>query len=90
MTLDIEVQSVGGGEFTVEVGNGAALAVVASDRFVVELDVPDTPVEEIVREAVALLLDRRPGGVLGDELDLEEIAGAEDDFAPDLQSRLGF
>jgi hypothetical protein len=92
MTLDIEVQSDGSGEFTVKVDDGTEvteLSVIASDRFLAELDVPDAPVEEVVREAVVIVLDRRLGAA-GTEIDLEYLAGDDEDFAAELQSRLGF
>jgi phage tail sheath gpL-like len=92
MSIDIDVRQVDGGEFTVDVDDGkqvAAVSVVASERFLAELDVPDAPVEEVVREAVVILLDR-PAGSLGDEIDLEEVAGDDEEFVPELQSRLGF
>jgi hypothetical protein len=91
--LDIEVRPVGGGEFTVAVKEGAAVSevsVMASERFLAELDTPDAPVEEVVREAVVVILDLRSGTGLGDEIDLEDVAGDDEDFVPELQSRLGF
>jgi phage tail sheath gpL-like len=91
--LDIEVRPVGGGEYAVAVKEGAAVSevsVVASERFLAELDAPDAPVEEVVREAVVVILDQRPGGDLGDEIDLEDVAGYDEAFVPELQSRLGF
>jgi hypothetical protein len=91
--LDIEVRPVGAGEFTVAVKEGAAVsevAVVASERFLAELDVPDAPAEEVVREAVVVLLDLRDGEPLGDEIDLDDVAGYDEEFVPELQSRLGF
>jgi hypothetical protein len=92
MTLDIQVQSDGAGEFTVKVDDGTEvteLSVIASDRFLAELDVPDAPVEEVVREAVVIVLDRRLG-TAGAEIDLEYLAGDDEDFAAEVQSRLGF
>jgi hypothetical protein len=93
MALDIEVRPLGAGEFSVAVDDGSGVieaSVVASERFLVDLDVPDAPVEEIVREAVALLLLQRPGAPLGDDIDLEDVAGEDEDFVAELQSRLGF
>ncbi|HEY0485111.1 MAG TPA: hypothetical protein VGD72_02540 [Mycobacteriales bacterium] len=93
MRLDIEVRPVGGGEFTVAVKEGAAVSevsVMASERFLAELDTPDAPVEEVVREAVVVILDLRSGSDLGDEIDLEDVAGDDEEFVPELQSRLGF
>jgi hypothetical protein len=92
MALDIEVSPAGAGEFTVAVKEGSAvseLTVLAPDRFVAELDVPDAPIEEVVREAVVVLLDHGDRA-LADEVDLEEVAAEDEDFVPDLQSRLGF
>jgi hypothetical protein len=93
MTVQIVVEPAGGGEFAVEVNDGdsvAAVTVVASERFLADLDVPDAPVDEIVREAVGLLLDRRPAAALGEDVDLEELAGDDEEFVAELQSRLGF
>jgi hypothetical protein len=93
MAVDIEVQPVGAGEFTVEVDDGSGVtevSVVASERFLTDLDVPDAPVVEIVREAVALLLLQPSGTALADEIDLEEVAGEDEGFVAELQSRLGF
>jgi hypothetical protein len=93
VALEIVVRSADGGEFTVEVAEGSAvteLSVVASDRFLAGLDVPDAPTVEVVREAVALLLDQRPAATLAAEIDLDEVAADDDDFVPELQSRLGF
>ena len=93
MALDIVVRPGDGGEFTVEVAEGTAVTevtVVASDRFLAGLDVPDAPTIEVVREAVALLLGQRPDGTLAAEIDLDEVAADDDDFVPELQSRLGF
>ena len=84
---------MGGGEFTVAVKEGAAVSevsVMASERFLAELDTPDAPVEEVVREAVVVILDLRSGSDLGDEIDLEDVAGDDEEFVPELQSRLGF
>jgi hypothetical protein len=93
VALDIVVRPGDGGEFTVEVAEGTAVTevtVVASDRFLAGLDVPDAPTIEVVREAVALLLGQRPDGTLAAEIDLDEVAADDDDFVPELQSRLGF
>jgi hypothetical protein len=93
VALDIVVRPGDGGEFTVEVAEGTAVTevtVVASDRFLAGLDVPDAPTVEVVREAVALLLGQRPDGTLAAEIDLDEVAADDDDFVPELQSRLGF
>jgi hypothetical protein len=93
MSIGIEVRQVDGGEFTVDVDDGAGVSevsVVASERFLSELDVPDAAAEEIVREAVVVLLDRRPPGSLEGDIDLEEVAGDDEEFVPELQSRLGF
>jgi hypothetical protein len=93
VALDIVVRPGDGGEFTVEVAEGTAVTevtVVASDRFLAGLDVPDAPTVEVVREAVALLLGQRPDGTQAAEIDLDEVAAADDDFVPELQSRLGF
>ncbi|MCW2612370.1 MAG: hypothetical protein QOC93_1661 [Actinomycetota bacterium] len=93
MALDIVVRPSDGGEFTVEVADGAAVtrvSVVASERFLTGLDAPDAPAEEVVREAVALLLDERPPGQLADQIDLDEVAAEDEEFVPELQSRLGF
>ncbi|HEY0358915.1 MAG TPA: hypothetical protein VGD11_10055 [Mycobacteriales bacterium] len=93
MALDIVVRPGDGGEFTVEVAEGTAVTevtVVASDRFLAGLDVPDAPTVEVVREAVALLLGQRPDGTLAAEIDLDDIAAEDEDFVPELQSRLGF
>jgi hypothetical protein len=91
--LDIAVRPGDGGEFTVDIAEGAtvtSVTVVTSDRFLAGLDVPDAPTVEVVREAVAVLLDQRPDGTLADEIDLDEVAAADDEFVPELQSRLGF
>jgi hypothetical protein len=93
VALDIVVRPGDGGEFTVEVAEGTAVTevtVVASDRFLAGLDVPDAPTVEVVREAVALLLGQRPDGTLAAEIDLDDIAAEDEDFVPELQSRLGF
>ncbi|MCW2566928.1 MAG: hypothetical protein JWN54_1025 [Mycobacterium sp.] len=93
MALEIVVRPGDGGEFTVEVAEGTAVTevtVVASDRFLAGLDVPDAPTVEVVREAVALLLGQRPDGTLAAEIDLDDIAAEDEDFVPELQSRLGF
>jgi hypothetical protein len=93
MSIDIEVRQLDGGEFTVDVDDGAGVSevsVVASERFLADLDVPDAAAEEIVREAVVVLLDRRSPGTLEGEIDLEEVAGDDEEFVPELQSRLGF
>jgi hypothetical protein len=91
--LDIVVRPADGGEFTVEVADGTAvteLSVVASERFLTGLDVPDASIEEVVREAVALLLDQRGPGLLAAEIDLDDVAADDEEFVPELQSRLGF
>jgi hypothetical protein len=93
VALDIVVRHADGGEFTVEVADGPTVtevSVVASDRFLAGLDVPDAPTAEVVREAVALLLDQRPPGTLAAEIDLDDMAAEDEDFVPELQSRLGF
>jgi hypothetical protein len=86
--LDIQVEPLGPGEYGVYVSGDRVsdLSVVVTDQFLAELDVPSASVDEVVREAVVYLVEH--DAPVGDTIDLDEAAANDEDFVPELQSRL--